>query len=110
MTAHARQTLEAEVLNFVKREVPRPRPRAIGPDTELERDLRMIWEDIEGLLVKFFRDFHVDQASFDFMRYVAAPRPLKDWFKPRPRVKPLTIRMLVDAAEQGRWVDNPDTP
>ena len=105
VTARTRQTLEAEVVAFVKAEVPPPRPPHIGPDTELERDLRMIWEDAEDLLLRFFTRFGIDHAGFELARYVYVPCP---WFSRqgrRPPVKPLTLRMLVDAAEAGRWAD-----
>lgn len=103
MTLLTRQNVAADVMEFVKAEVPPPRPRSIDLDTQLERDLRMVWEDMEAFLLRFFARFNVDHAGFDLTQYVSAPRPLFSFGDRRLTVKPLTIGMLVNAAETGRW-------
>ncbi len=106
MTSDRRAALQADIIAFIRHEVPRPRPADITPGTELERDLRLVWEDAEALLVKFFARFGVDHRQFRFDRYYAQPRYFLFNFGKRPQTQPLTVRMLVDAAERGAWPDN----
>jgi hypothetical protein len=99
------------VLAFVSDEVPPPRPNNISIDTDLRTDLRMLWEDAEAMLSKFFVTFNVDQGDFDFSRYfpnegglllnLAARLSGKRRLGMQP--EKLTVGMLARAAEAGIW-------
>jgi len=99
------------VLAFVKREVHPPGTNNISLDTDLRTDLRMLWEDAEAMLSKFFVTFKVDQGDFDFSRYFPNEGGLlfnlaaRLSGKRRPGMQPekLTVGMLARAAKAGIW-------
>ncbi len=99
------------VLAFVRAEVPPPGTNNISIDTDLRADLRMLWEDAEAMLAKFFATFKVEHGDFDFGRYFPNEGGLLFNLaaslagKRRPRLQPekLTVGMLVRAAEAGIW-------
>jgi len=99
------------VLDFVKHEVAPPGSSKIAFETDLRTDLRMIWEDAEAMLAKFFATFKVDQGDFDFSRYFPNEGGLllnlaaRLSGKRRPKMQPekLTVGMLARAAESGSW-------
>ena len=93
------------VVAFVEAEAPPPRPRRIGPDTDLRGELRMDWCDAEELMVRFFDRFGVDRGGFVFQTYYPVERfkLLRNPFRAPPSATPLTLGLMARAVELGRW-------
>lgn len=67
-------------------------------ETELNGDFRMDPDDAYELLERFAEKFSIEPNEIDFSKYF-----------PDSRKEPkhvLTIKMLVDSAYLGRWIDN----
>ena len=93
------------------------RREEIVPGTRLAEDLGIDGDDADELVGAYARRFAVDLAGFEFSRYFGEEPNLMElahWVRDlwrgdaRPR-RPLTVAMLVAAAERGRWVEE-DAP
>lgn len=86
----------------------------ISLDTDLDKDLLMVWEDIEDLSAEFFSEFNVNPNGFDVFKYSGEELSIITkvfyWFRKKPikstSHEPLTIRMFADSAKAGRWLYN----
>lgn len=102
-------TVTNQVFTFIHKELPPPifsglSPKKISLTTDLRTDLRMLGEDAEPMIEKFFQEFSIKNLDFDLLRYFP-PEGL--WlfpsFKKRQIPIRLTIGMLVKAAKNNEW-------
>lgn len=86
------------------------RPDGITPSTRLVQDLGVDGEDLVKLLDACFARFGVDPADFRYADY-GGPEGfdligvIASIGRKSPPLKPITIAMLTDAANAGRWLD-----
>lgn len=66
--------------------------------TDLNKDFRMDPLDAYELLESYSERFGIDPKSINFQRY------FPDDFSEAH--KPLTVQLLIDSAEAGRWLDD----
>lgn len=101
-----------EVESFVRTKVGVSRRSTLTPATRLEDDLDLTGDDAAGFMASFFADFGVDAGDFDFNRYFVTEgsglllmlfTALSTKRRAGLRRVPLTVGMLVDAAERRRW-------
>lgn len=103
------ETLFIRISDFIRQQTGYKQP--ILRDTDLNEDIRLIYEDAESLMAAYFETFSVNQGDFDFSRYFSF-----DAFNPfaligallsrkrkRERLPPLTAGMLEKAARRGAW-------
>ncbi|MFT4270838.1 MAG: DUF1493 family protein [Pantoea sp.] len=102
------QFSDETVREFVKKELPLVTTILLRK-VEMEDDspLQELYEpeDVDEMLAEYFEHFHVDQAGFEFEHYF--PWKTKSFFSRNPvnlDKKPLTIRMLIESANAGRWL------
>lgn len=99
--------LEHQVKDFIARYCAVPDLK-LSLQTRLVEDLGLVGDDAADLITAYAETFSVDQSDFAFDRYfpTAGSNPLGvivDIFrKPKPLL-PLTVGMLVTAAQQRRW-------
>lgn len=79
------------------------RRSAIREHADLVADLRIDGDDLAELMDAYFTKFRVDKTSFDPTRYVP-DEGFSLFRKPRP-VQPITVSMLVQGVQSGRWPD-----
>jgi len=102
-----RSDLERDVVAFLEREA---RSGKVDLGMDLRQDLGIDGDDAEELLQRFCVAFEVDAQDFQFSEHFgpeAGFEPitwllakLLGW---RRKLKPLTVRALVNAAERGRF-------
>jgi hypothetical protein len=102
-----RRALEREVFRFLEK---RMCTRTIELEADIRRALGVDGDDAEELLQAFSALFSLDMSAFRFDDHFgpeAGFEPIS-WllsipFGSRKRLMPLSVRALVDAAEQGRF-------
>jgi hypothetical protein len=93
-----------QILAFIRQEVPAPHFTDLSLSTDLRKDLRMLEEDAEDLLVKLFEHFGIDRGDFEFTRYFPPEgSPFTFRWKHKTEAMPLTVAMLLKAATAGVW-------
>ncbi len=86
------------------------RPERLSPQTRLVQDLGVDGDDLVELMDAYFVRFGVQSISFQLGAY-GGPEglnligALNPFGRKQPPLKPLTIAMLTDAANAGRWLD-----
>lgn len=108
--------LEHRVRAFVARETAARLDR-VDMNTTLFADLGVDGEDGSHLIEAFGKEFNVDIAGFDHSKHfgpeAGCPLPLVPYFLVRSftreahdaaGVVPISVRDLVDAAREGRWL------
>ncbi|EBL5543659.1 DUF1493 family protein [Salmonella enterica subsp. enterica serovar Schwarzengrund] len=99
--------IKKEIIDFIDQEYNTKKYFLCGPkrtitlDTSIRDDLKLVFEDSEELLQKYFKRWNVDPEGFDIPNYLNP-----EYFgskEPDPR-KPLTVGMLVESAKAGRWL------
>ena len=82
-------------------------PSEISLETRLLHDLGITGDDAGELLTEYSEMFHVDMREFEFERYFTGE---SWWFLGKGSKLPVTVRDLVDAAKQKRWIMPPAIP
>ena len=91
----------------------RMRPERLSPSTRLLHDLGIDGDDAEEVLVAFGERFHVDFSSLAFPKHFGSEFDAGGRWLIRKlfggdalRFAPLTVQDLIDAANQGRWIEH----
>jgi hypothetical protein len=102
----AEQALYEKILHFVSSET-RTR-KHLSFETDIARDLGVDGDDAEEFMQRFQSEFNVDLSNFRFDSYFGG-----EGFRLIPAIKsafgkgtvraPLTVAILFDAANHGRW-------
>lgn len=98
-----------DVAGFVAEQLS-VRLERLSPQTRLVQDLGVDGDDLVELMDAYFARFGVDPAGFQLKAY-GGPEgfdligALNPFGKKEAPVKPLTLAMLTDAANAGRWPD-----
>ncbi|WP_262144042.1 DUF1493 family protein [Serratia ficaria] len=99
---------EHEILAYVQRKYSHKKFLFFGPllpvtlETDLRRDLKIIYEDAEELFTYYFDTWKIAPEQFSIDRYfnpeyLGSPKPDKP-------LESITVRMLIESAKVGRWL------
>ena len=88
-------------------------PTGLTPSSRLLHDLGIDADDAEEVLAGFGKRFGVDFSAFPFQRYFGSELGAGGRWAVRKlfggdalRFAPLTVQDLIDAANQGRWIEH----
>lgn len=111
-----RDEIEIKILDWYdsKWNLPTPfsKKRHLSPETSLSTG-KCPWarETGDDIMKDYFSRFHVDDSSFDFLKYWPVSKGfIPDFIRPRSlrvdekSAEPLTIAMLIESAKAGRWL------
>ncbi len=102
--------LNNSVIDFVKKELLYK--EEITPETSLQDDIKVYGDDIGDFLSKYSKEFSVDMSNYKWYFHTgeeAGCAPGAILFKPpNHRVKeiPITVALLSECAEKGKWIIN----
>ncbi|AMO47291.1 Hypothetical protein AKI40_0868 [Enterobacter sp. FY-07] len=81
----------------------RPGFKQITKEWTLNDDFRLVPEDAEDMLLDVFTHFNIDYSNMDTRNYIEYVYPF--WQKkPKIKIKPLTVEMIIESARAGRWL------
>lgn len=102
---------EAEVIGYIMKHYPirvrwfRPEVKQVTKEWTLLDDFEFVPEDACDFLSDLFEHFSIEHSNFDVSNYLEREYPF--WQKipsPEPEVKPLTVQMIIESAQAGKWL------
>ena len=102
---------EQWVINMIAKMTGLPHDR-ISPDSRLNHDLGMTGDDAAEFLSAYSEAFGVDMSAFRFSdHFTGEPHLFNWWLTGRAsRLTPITVRDLVEAAKQKKWITPRSAP
>ncbi|HCL5638243.1 TPA: DUF1493 family protein [Klebsiella aerogenes] len=98
---------DKELIDFIDQGYNTKKYFLFGPkkkitlETSIRDDLKLVFEDYEDLMVKYFEVWNVDPNGFEILEYF---NPEYLGSKEADPHKPLTVRMLAECAKAGKWI------
>ena len=100
---------EAEVIGYIMQRYPirihwfKPGFKQVTKEWTLQGDFWFFPEDAEDFLSDIFEHFNIDYSTFESTNYIEYEYPF--WQKkPDIKIKPLTVEMIIESANAGRWL------